>query len=68
MRHLQEEERKTALDTLNDMQYAAFENCTRNYRNGRMEEFWNDIKNLDVLFMLSGNILDEDLKDSTSES
>ncbi len=50
------------------MQYAAFENCTRNYRNGRMEEFWNDIKNLDTLFTLSGKILDEDLKDSTSES
>jgi hypothetical protein len=50
------------------MQYAVFENCTRNYRNGRMDEFWKDINNLDTLFALSGKILDEDLKDSASES
>jgi hypothetical protein len=65
---LQEEQRKKALDTLNDIQYAAFENCTGNYRNGRMKEFWDDINNLDTLFALSGKILDEDLRDSTSES
>jgi hypothetical protein len=33
-----------------------------------MDEFWNDIDNLDTLFTLSGKILDEDLRDSTSES
>jgi hypothetical protein len=64
--HLKEEERKRTLDTLNDMQYAVFENCTRNYRNGRMDEFWKDINNLDTLFALSGKILDEDLKDLAS--
>lgn len=46
------------------MQYAVFENSTRNYRNGRMDEFWKDINNLDTLFALSGKILDEDLKGS----
>jgi len=50
------------------MQYAVFERRTGNYNNGRMEEFWNDIDNLDTLFTLSGKILDEDLKDSASES
>ena len=65
---MQEEERRRALDALNDMQYVVFRRCTINYNNGRMEEFWNDIDNLDTLFTLSGKILDEDLKDSTSES
>ncbi len=50
------------------MQYVVFERCTSNYNNGRMEEFWNDIDNLDALFTLSGKIIDEDLKDSASES
>ncbi len=62
VRHLQEEERKRALDALNDIQYAVFENCTSNYMNGRMSEFWNDVNNLDTLFTLSSKILDEDLK------
>ena len=65
MRHLQEEERKRALDALNDIQYVVFENCTSNYRNGRMDEFWNDINNLDSLFTLSSKILDEDLMGSS---
>jgi hypothetical protein len=65
---LQEEERRRALNALNDIQYVVFERCTGNYNNGRMEEFWNDIDNLDTLFTLSGKILDEDLKDYTSES
>ncbi len=67
VRHLQEEARKKALDALNDIQYVVFENCTSNYRNGRMGEFWDDIKNLDALFTLSGKILDEDLKALASE-
>ncbi len=68
MRHLQEEERRRVLDTLNDIQSEVFRTCTSNYEKGRMDEFWNDIDNLDTLFTLSGKILDEDLKDSTSES
>jgi len=68
VRHLQEEERKRVLDTLNDIQYVVFESCTNNYENGRMDEFWDDIDNLDTLFTLSSEILDEDLKDSSSES
>lgn len=66
VRHLKEEERKKALDALNDIQYVIFENCISNFENGRMNEFWSAIDNLDVLFALSGKILDEDLKDSTS--
>ena len=50
------------------MQYVVFRRCNVNYNNGRMEEFWNDIDNLDTLFTLSGKILDEDLKHSASES
>jgi len=68
VRHLQEEERKRALDTLNDIQYVVFENCISNYRQGRMDEFWNDVNNLDTLFTLSSKILDEDLNDSSCES
>ena len=64
--HLKEEERERALDLLNDIQYVVFERCTVNYNNGRMDEFWKDINSLDTLFTLSGKILDEDLKDSTS--
>lgn len=63
---MKEEERKKALDALNDIQYVIFENCISNFENGRMNEFWSAIDNLDVLFALSGKILDEDLKDSTS--
>jgi len=66
--HLKEEERERALDLLNDIQYVVFERCTVNYNNGRMEEFWKDINSLDTLFTLSGKILDEDLKDLSSES
>jgi hypothetical protein len=33
-----------------------------------MEEFWNDVDNLDALFTLSSKILDEDLMGSSSES
>ena len=66
MKHLKEEERKSALDALNDIQYVVFESCTSNYRNGRMNEFWSDINNLNTLFTLSSKILDEDLKDSAS--
>ena len=68
VRHLKEEERKRALDALNDIQYAVFESCTSNYENGRMDEFWSDINSLDTLFTLSSKILDEDLKDSSCES
>ncbi len=50
------------------MRYVVFRRCNVNYNNGRMEEFWNDIDNLDTLFALSGKILDEDLEDSTFES
>ncbi len=65
---MQGEERRRALDVLNDIQYEMFQRCTVNYNNARMEEFWNDIDNLDTLFALSGKLLDEDLKDSASES
>ncbi|MGH9922423.1 MAG: hypothetical protein ACRD38_06705 [Nitrososphaerales archaeon] len=65
---MQEEERRRVLETLNDIQSEAFRTCTSNYEKGRMDEFWNDIDNLDTLFTLSGKILDEDLKDSASES
>ena len=65
MRLLKEEERKRALDALNDMQYVVFERCTGNYEKGRMDEFWSDINSLDTLFTLSSKILDEDLKDSS---
>ncbi|MGH9923518.1 MAG: hypothetical protein ACRD38_12275 [Nitrososphaerales archaeon] len=65
---MKEEERKRALDALNDMQYVVFESCTSNYENGRMNEFWSDVNSLDTLFTLSGKILDEDLKNSSSES
>ena len=68
MRHLQEEERRRALDTLNDIQYEVFRACSSNYEKGRMDEFWNDIDNLDTLFRLSSKILDEDFKDSPSGS
>ncbi len=67
MRHLKEEERERALDALNDIQYVIFENCISDYEDGRMNEFWSDINNIDTLFTLSGKILDEELKGSTSE-
>ena len=56
------------LETLNDIQCEVFRTGTSNYEKGRMDEFWNDIDNLDTLFTLSGKILDEDLKDSALES
>jgi len=36
------------------------------YERGRMDEFWNDIEHLDILFRLSNKILEEDLMDSAS--
>jgi hypothetical protein len=42
--------RRRALDVLNDIQYEMFQRCTINYNNGRMEEFWNDVDNLDTLY------------------
>ncbi|MGH9923469.1 MAG: hypothetical protein ACRD38_12025 [Nitrososphaerales archaeon] len=64
---MKEEERRKALDTLNDIQYDVFRTCASNYEKGRMDEFWSDINSLDTLFTLSSMILDEDLKDSAAE-
>ncbi len=36
------------------------------YEKGRMDEFWNDIVDLDTLFSLSNKILEEDLMNSAS--
>ncbi len=36
------------------------------YERGRMDDFWNDIVDLDVLFSLSNKILEEDLMESAS--
>ena len=36
------------------------------YEKGRMDQFWNDIVDLDFLFNLSNKILEEDLIDSSS--
>jgi hypothetical protein len=58
---LQEEERKKALRDLNDIQYIMFEHCIAQYKKGKMDEFWNDIESLDVLFGLSTKILEEEL-------
>lgn len=66
MRQVQEEERKEAIKGLNDIQHTLFESCIAQYEKGRMDEFWNDIVDLDVLFSLSNKILEEDLMDSAS--
>lgn len=65
MKLLQEEERKKALEDLNDIQYITFEHCIAQYKQGKMDEFWNDIESLGVLFGLSNKILEENLMDST---
>ena len=62
---MQEEERKEAVKGLNDIQYRLFKRCIAQYEKGRMDEFWNDIVDLDTLFGLSNKILEEDLMDSS---
>ena len=61
MKHLRKEERIEALEGLNDIQYILFEHCITQYEKGQMDEFWNDIENLDFLFGLSNKILEEEL-------
>lgn len=61
-----QEERKEAIEGLNDIQYRLFKQCMAQYEKGRMDEFWNDIVDLDILFNLSNKILEEDLMDSSS--
>jgi len=63
---VQEEERKRAIEGLNDIEHILFEHCMAQYEKGRMDEFWNDIVDLDTLFKLSNKILEEDLMDSAS--
>ena len=63
VRLVQEEERKRATKGLNDIQHILFEHCMGQYEKGRMDEFWNDIEHLDILFTLSNKILEEDLID-----
>jgi hypothetical protein len=63
---VQEEERKEAIKGLNDIQHTLFQDCMAYYEKGRMNEFWNDIVDLDILFSLSNKILEEDLIDSSS--
>jgi len=66
VRQVQEEERDKALKGLNDIQYNLFQHCIAQYEKGRMDEFWNDIVDLDILFNLSNKILEEDLMNSSS--
>jgi hypothetical protein len=66
VRQVQEEERKRAIKGLNDIQHSLFEDCMAYYEKGRMDEFWNDIEHLDILFTLSNKIVEEDLMDSAS--
>ncbi len=63
---MQEEERKEAISGLYDIQYRLFKHCMAQHEKGRMDEFWNDIVDLDTLFNLSNKILEEDLIDSSS--
>ncbi|MFY3741707.1 MAG: hypothetical protein HMLIMOIP_002166 [Candidatus Nitrosomirales archaeon] len=62
---MQEEERKRATKVLNDIEHILFEHCMAQYEKGRMDEFWNDIVDLETLFNLSNKILEEDLIDSS---
>lgn len=56
---MQKEERAKALKDLNDIQYKLFGHCITKYEKGQMDEFWNDIESLDLLFGLSNKILQE---------
>ena len=61
---MQKEERARALKALNDIQYELFQHSMVQYEKGGMNEFWNDIENLDILFRLSNKVLEEDLMNS----
>ena len=63
---MQEEEREKAIKGLNDIQYNLFQHCMTQYEKGRMDEFWNYIEHLDILFNLSNKVLEEELMDSSS--
>ncbi len=66
MKNLQKEERARALSALNDIQYMLFEDCFAQYEKGHMNEFWDDIENLHILFGLSNRVLEEDLMNSAA--
>jgi len=57
---MEKEERAKALKGLNDVQYKLFHDCMALYERGDMEQFWNDIEGLDLLFELSNKILQEE--------
>jgi len=58
---MEEEERTKALKNLNDIQYSLFQDCMSLYEKRQMDEFWNDIAGLNLLFSLSNKILEEEL-------
>lgn len=58
---MQKEERAKAIKDLNDIQYELFDHCMTSYEKRRMDEFWNDIESLDLLFGLSNKIVEEEL-------
>lgn len=61
---MEKEERVKALKDLNDIQYNLFEHCIEQYEKRQMDEFWNDIESVDLLFGLSNKILQEDHSNS----
>ncbi len=58
---MEKEERAKALKDLNDIQYKLFEDCMALYEKRQMNEFWNDMESLDLLFDLSNKIIQEEL-------
>jgi hypothetical protein len=56
---MEKEEHVKTLRDLNDIQYNLFEHCIEQYEKRQMDQFWNDIESLDLLFGLSNKILQE---------